>query len=255
MSTTADKKYLQTMSSQPVKYIIAYDVEATGQSSTHHMVELGAVFWKVGEETPRDTFYAYLGLDGEWCERTKREFWDNTDQRKDGKTPLQALKERLDAEAPKQQTEEEVANAFVKWARERNKEVEGDVILVSDTGGFDYLRLSILLEKCTGVAKDADYPDCFPMGPLYLFGKYRPTRDTSSFMMGAGGALLKWSSKERLLGAIGEIPKWVTDFDHSHHPLDDACSIAATFSWVLTELANMEGKDTASETKKRKKSP
>lgn len=236
-----------TTLSTEVTHILAYDVEATGQGSKHHMIEIGAVLWKVGDREPVDTFYAFMGLEGKWCDRTKAEFWDNPEKGKDGKTPLEALKARL-ADTPVS-TREAAANAFVEWARKCNDTADSNVVLISDTAGFDYLQLANLLEECTSVDEKAAYPACYPWSPLYVFGKYRPTRDMSSFLMGAGGVLVKWSSKRELLKQTGPMPKWVTDFEHSHHPLDDAKSIAATMSWALTQGSEN------SPNKKRKTSP
>lgn len=224
MSEQPQKK---AKSGRAITHVLAIDVETTGGNVLKNwMPEFAAVFWRIGDRMPTATFYRCLAqpADTEWSPATLAQFWNNLDSGFDGKTPLEALRERQATHTPLADPVHAM-DQFVAWARalEDAKAVDEEIIIVSDTTGFDAQWLSVYLARAGYDALET------------LFGQYRPLRDTNSFYFGMGRKMRKWGSEGVALAALGltELPDWVKQFAHNHDPLSDANEIAATASFIL----------------------
>ncbi len=69
-----------------------------------------------------------------------------------------------------------------------------EIIIVSDTTGFDAQWLSVYLARAGYDALET------------LLGQYRPLRDTNSFYFGVGRKMHKWGSEGVALEALGARP-------------------------------------------------
>lgn len=213
-----------------VKYLLAFDVEATGMSLTQHwMPEFGAAFWKVGDKEPLGIFYRALTQpEGtSWCALTRAQFWDNPKKGANGETPFATLEKRLATRVLVEPAE--AMRDFVDFVQSCNRiaAAAGEtMVCITDTAAFDGGVMNYYLSKFC-----AD--KCTYMGDIT--GEYRPVRDISGFYYGVGKCLQKYDSVETALEVLGidKVPDWVKEYAHNHDPLSDACSIAATASFIL----------------------
>lgn len=224
------------MSEQPQKkakmgrsitHVLAIDVEASGGNVLENwMPEFAAAFWRIGDQKPTATFYRCLAQPAgcTWSPQSMVQFWTNLDKGFDGKTPLEALRDRQAMHEPLADPVQAMHD-FVAWARglEAAKAADEEIILATDTTGFDLSWIAVYLAR-------AGYD-----GPESLFGQYRPARDTNSFYFGMGRKMRKWGSEGVALEALGltELPAWVKQYAHNHDPQSDANEIAATASYIL----------------------
>jgi hypothetical protein len=221
-------------SGRAITHVLAIDVETSGGNVLNNfMPEFAAAFWRIGDRTPTATFYRCLAQPAgcEWSPDTMAQFWTNLEKGFDGKTPLEALRERQTVHAPL--ADPIVAmHDFVAWARglEAAKAADEEIIIVSDTTGFDAQWISVYLARAGYDALET------------LMGQYRPLRDTNSFYFGMGRKMRKWGSEGVALEALGltELPDWVKAYAHNHDPQSDANEIAATASFILAQLEPVE---------------
>jgi len=229
MSSSAQQASKKQRKCHEVTHVLVIDVEATGQNLVQNwMPEFGAVVSQIGCTSFDGSFYACLQQpdNTEWDLLTKREFWDNPDHGKDGKTPRALLSERQASNV--QETPREAMKRFCDWCTEQKNNVRkagGKMLVFFDTAGFDASWINYYLSKYG--------KDCSNINQL--FGDYSPARDIDSFKFGMARQLKVWGSENVALEAIGEseLPDWVTSHEHNHNPLSDAKHIAAQCSFFL----------------------
>lgn len=213
-----------------ITHFIAIDVEATGPNVVkNYMPEMGASFWAVGDSEPLATFYVAIeqppGTD--WDEKTKQEYWLNPAKGKDGKTQMALLEARLIRQPLS--SPEKAMRDFHRFATLAQEMLGPDdtVIVISDTAEFDTAYANVYLGR--------HCPELCPNLNL-LFGQYRSTRDIDAFYYGLGQRLQKWGAEEVALGSFDEkeFPAWVQRYEATHDPLDDAISIGARASYLLS---------------------
>ena len=216
-----------------ITHIIVFDVETTGPNVLRNwMPEFAGAYWRIGDRAPTETFYRGLLQPPatEWDATTLAEFWNHPDHGFDGMTPLEALLKRQSANVPLADPVQAMKD-FAQWVQQLDaaKSSDEEIILVSDTTGFDAQWLAVYLAR-------AGLP-----GPELLFGEYRPLRDTNSLFFGIAKTIDKWGSERAALAAlnIDKMPDWVQQYAHNHDPLSDANSIAASASFLLTEAARI----------------
>ena len=220
----------------PLTHILCLDVETTGQSPrTSDMLELAACVWEIGSQAPKDRKYYFFGFeDVKWCPVTWDEFWNNQDKGKDGKTPVQRLRERIRDDGVKATTIGEAAVDFMLWAREWYKRTDGKIIVLTDTSGFDYAFVSDMLARIVALPDKAE-DKTLPLSLSYLMGKYQPVRDINSWYLGMGGTLQKYGARDLMVARLDiEWPDWVLKWDHDHNPQNDCAGIAAKAAYVLS---------------------
>jgi hypothetical protein len=248
------------LSTLPVQYILAIDVETSGQTwRDGDLIEAAFTVWRLGDKAPLSERYYFFGLDGiKWEARTREEFWDNAEKGDGEKTPYERLVARLERDNVPVTSREDAAADLTRWARAWDTKTGGSIVVVSDTSGFDYGFVSDLLDEHK---KSPKMPPLLgkqqpPHSLSYLFGKYRDACAINSFYFGVGGVVGKRGSRDRMLARYNLVfPDWVKAYDHSHHPLDDSKSIGAMASFLLPEIARIaqkDGDDDSSGSKKRK---
>src|SRR3990172_6358829 len=175
-----DSEKPEVVDETPGTWILAVDVEVSGMSLIDNFViEFAAVVQRVGATEPFSEFYRYLGRDPppnkKWGQMTLRGFWLNPEKGVDGKTPFAELEERCKNLKPVPRLE--AIRAFVDWARVMRMRipVADRVIVVSDTAGFDYAWLSMLMSELKSADDDSD------CNLDHLFCEYQPVCDMSSF--------------------------------------------------------------------------
>jgi hypothetical protein len=227
---TTEQPKKKAKSGRGITHLLAVDVETAGANVLDNwMPEFAASFWRIGDRAPTATFYRCLAQPPGcgWAPETMSQFWTNPEKGFDGKTPLMALAERQAKHSPLCDPIGAM-HEFVAWARslEAAEAVDEEIMIVSDTTGFDAQWLAVYLAR-------AGY-----QGLETLFGQYRPLRDTNSFYFGMGRKFAKWGSESVALEALGllELPDWVKQYAHNHDPQSDANEIAATASFFLEQL-------------------
>src|SRR5579872_5877981 len=152
-----------------------------------------------------------------WDATTVSEFWEQPKN--------VAWYHEIVAALPTAPTSEAAGAAFCQWVAAfmatHDDAVKGEIVVVSDTAGSDYMWLSRTL----------------PLGSSLrtLLGFDQPTRDTTSFHLGLArsGALRGGAAKaaEALELEFPEFP-----VRHSHRPADDAAHLALQHACILNKL-------------------
>lgn len=247
-----------------IKYLLSVDIETTGQTPiTGTMIELAAALVSLESKEVVSTRYYYFGEDDViWCARTLLEFWNELKMGKDGKTPLELLRERVERDQVPVTTRRDAALDFVTWARNIYDEEDGAVMAITDTSGFDASFISHLLAEHEN-AKEWAIGKSMPYSLNYLFGEYQPVRDINSFYLGAGGTLKKWGARDAMKqrfakqiaaaggSADGDPAPWAQKFPHDHNPLNDARKIGLWAAFYLTlDQADEESSEPSAKRKK-----
>ena len=235
-----DSEKPEVVDETPGTWILAVDVEVSGMSLIDNFViEFAAVVQRVGATEPFNEFYRYLGRDPppnkKWGQMTLRGFWLNPEKGVDGKTPFAVLEERCKDLKPVPRLE--ATRAFIDWARVMRMRipVADRVIVVSDTAGFDYAWLSMLMSELKSADDDSD------CNLDHLFCEYQPVCDMSSFYFGVAKHLGVHGAATTALDALNVVgfPEWVEKHaTGKHHPLDDAKCIAAKASFLVSLVKN-----------------
>ena len=181
-----------------IKYYLGIDVETTGQFlSKNAMIGIGCAIFSGESSEPIATFERYLKVpEGrDWELRCKTEFWDK-------------IPERL--EEPKV-----VMRDFVVWLDQYGDKYGNELIILSDTAGFDYSWIDLYLSLYTDRAN------------IYYNGSsYRRIWDTNSAYHDAllmnTGKYEEWNL-EKKLDCQNEI------YSNDHNPLTDAKNIALNY--------------------------
>lgn len=212
----------------PITDVIAVDVETSGPNLVKHfMPEFAGELITIGEQEPRESFYRALQQPNNtgWSSETLKSFWEKPDA--DGVKPITAFDERR--KTNKIHDCYTAMDEFVDWVREMDAAVSakgGRLLIVTDTAGFDVAWIDTYLSRYSSKATS--------LGDI--LGRYQPTRDISSFMLGVSGAIQTGNSVEAAIQALGlsSEANWGAKFAHNHDPASDAKHIAATASFILS---------------------
>lgn len=205
------------------------DIEASGQHQTkNEMMAIGACIGdsKTGEII--DEFQVFLKPhdqdDIHWEQRSLDEFWDKHPDIK---------KEVLNKISSVGLSPNEAMIQFHNWINDKPPDVLKDMIIMTDTAGFDIGFLNYYLSF-------ADMPSM----NYIIGGKYRPIRDASSFHMGVGMQLPcdgLWDAEsaalKRLNATLPDNP-----YTFSHLPVDDAKCIC----WQIMQIHKLIKKSISS---------
>ncbi len=196
------------MSVDPDEYILAIDVETTGQGlKTNFMTCIGAALIKCGSCTVVDTFESYLKQpDGTcWEQRCVDEFWSK----------FPDLFEKTKIEISNALPADIVMKKFLDWVLKVTKDRK--CVIVFDTAGFDQ----------SWVDYNIGHTSC-----SYIMGYYKPTRDISSYMLGlAKLGVHGYGAKASVVKIAKEdFPVW--NVNHDHNPSNDAAVTGLNASWV-----------------------
>ena len=202
---------MTTTSDDAALYLLAIDVEATGQGiRTNFMTAIGAALVECNTLKKVAGFHSYLAQpeDTCWEARCVREFWA-----KHPEVWEETKKKVAMADKP-----ELVMDRFRAWVAEvtSGKRVK----IVFDTAGFDQAWVDYYLGNI----------NC-----LYLLGYYDQPMDISSYMRGVGRGGFVLSGEKHFTNAIGlEFPEW--EEAHDHNPENDATVIAKNAAFVLSSF-------------------
>lgn len=244
MTSEPELKKARGAKARRITHVLAFDVEATGPDVLSHRVpELGACVFRIGKwQEPVATWYRAIGdPKGEgtplsWDLTTLQEYWHacNDDAPVvDGKkqSRLQMLNVRKKEHGVVE--EEQAMREFIAFAREQNGKLADNemMVVVTDTAAFDTVWMNVMLSR----AAMSDASTDRVMSLNYLFGKYRPVRDLTSFYFGVGRKFELWGSEKAATEAlaVADLPEEVKRFKHDHNPLNDALSIGATAAYLL----------------------
>lgn len=210
----------QTTSKTGLKYVLGYDVEATGQCMRlHFMPRFGAALVEIASLKTVATFSRFCAAPPgrTWEKRCLDEFWLKPDNKAQYDEIVEGLKT-----AP---SLEQAGLDFVEWVRELQARLGTDsMMLGSDTAGFDYAWLTSALPPGTSL--------------LYLFGPYRPTMAVSNFY----GGVARVTPTQSFWGLLGSccdvlhIEKPKAAVPHDHNPEHDAETIAFEAASVIRHL-------------------
>lgn len=198
-------------------YILAFDIEATGQSLRRNFMACFAAVLIGPNGQIIATYKSFLAQpEGTgWEQRCLDEFWFKN----------------MDAYIA---TVAGVANArpalvvmaeFRQWLIDN---VSGkEVFVVTDTAGFDSTWLGYNLDALGEDNCSVEY-----MMSARGENRYESPVDISSYMLGAAGATLDKSSMKSFCAAKGlQKPEW--HVKHDHDPLNDATVIGLNAYWAL----------------------
>jgi len=197
------------------KYL-CIDVETTGQHQTkNEMICFAACIGNPRTGEIEDTFEGYIlprdKNDYVWEEKCKIEFWDKPEN-------VEMKNKMLERVKKEGYSARHVMNNFGDWINNR-QEVELDaLVIITDTAGFDVGFMNHYLS-------DANLPSL----NYIIGGKYRPTRDSSSFHMGVGMKLPidgLWGAEKAALKRLEPDKDPVETLNknpipHDHDPLND----------------------------------
>jgi hypothetical protein len=199
-------------------YILAFDIEATGQSLRRHFMACFAAVLIAPNGQIVATYKSFLAQPPgcTWEQRCLDEFWfKNMD------AYIATVAGVANARPPLV-----VMAEFRQWMQDN---VSGkDVAVVTDTAGFDSTWLEYNLDALGEDNCSVNYMTSAP-------GKstYESPVDISSYMLGAAGATFDKSSMKSFCAAKGlEKPQW--HVTHDHDPLNDATVIGLNAFWALT---------------------
>lgn len=207
-------------------HLLAIDGEWTGNDLTlNGMTQFGAAWIDAPNEKVCSTFSTYVKLKRGvvWDENTLNEFW--LDPKRPGNKilydrTLEALKT-----AP---TAKEAGELFMEWIEKCRKEYGDDCMLVSDTMGNDYARLSSVL----------------PVGVSFqtIFGGYRPGLHTFAYFQGIAKRTVYdslWGAERAALSAIGENAWSDWGWNETHDAEHDAANIGLKLAHVQNGVIRM----------------
>ncbi len=194
----------------------AVDIESTGQHLTRNAMIAFGFSIQDGEEKELDTFVAYLSVpEGrEWEKRCVDEFWSKEQD------TLAYITERM--KDPKEEMER-----FATWLDEMDTKYKGDLVVLSDNGGYDYAWIDEYLSAFTkrpSIYYRLKGVDAESGEKNYGF---RRTWDTNSMYHGALTELrpteyIQWSLEK-------ELGNKQDTYKHDHNPLNDARCIALDY--------------------------
>lgn len=209
------------------KYFLAVDVETTGRCiQENHLAAVGAALVDASVAPPKvvDEFLVYLKMPKEkkWEQRCLDEFWLKPENKQVYETTKAEIE---DENCP---TVKKGMDAFQSWVLRAT--AGRDVLLVSDTAGFDFGWIDAHLSGTSS---------------LYLLGTYKPTRDMSSWCVGVSGVSpfdAVWDSKKLACKQLKMEPPVFPEHLHDHNPSNDAKTIGMTFAvmYQQQQLINME---------------
>lgn len=204
------------------RYLVI-DVEAKGSNIVrNNMLCFGAAIGDAATGEVTDEFLVFLRQerDDDWEPRCLTEFWDRPN--------MVATKELILARCAAEGVESaEAMHRFRAWVLDRPAAHLADMIVVTDTAGFDVGFLNYHLGR-------ADPALGMPASMDYLFGGYRPIRDVSSFHMGVARQTPDrglWGAEAAAAKALGVvIPP--NPYTADHLPNNDAKAIC----WEVMQI-------------------
>lgn len=197
-----------------MKYYFAFDVETTGQFLTKNaIIAFGCTVMNENYKEI-DSFEGYMNIpdDRSFEKRCYDEFWSKQ-------------KEILESIKKKMQDPKEVMDKFVKWMDCIDLKYGDDLIVLSDTAGYDYAWLDMYLSLFTD--RYSLYYRLKDIKDSKRIYEYRRTWDTNSMYNGAlmekkNGKFIEWNLEK-------ELSCQTDKFENDHNPLTDARNIAANY--------------------------
>lgn len=201
-------------------YFLAVDIESTGRGTGVHFVPCFGACIVGPDGKVIGTFKRYLAqpANREWEERCVEQFWNKFPDMY-GKT-LEEI--RTAGAVPAVMAE------FRAWVHEVTD--DKDAHIVFDTASYDGAWLETLLGETSSNYLMRKRND---KGELEEY--YRPTRDISSYLLGAAGAPFGKSGMKAFCERFGlQRPVWAVKPDHD--PGNDATCIALDAWWAHKQL-------------------
>lgn len=261
-----------------MSHFLTIDVEASGQEVTNHrLLAIGACVVSTRTVTvcePREqhTFRVVFDLpptsdEQAWDAATLAEFWRNPAKGRDGATPLDLL--MMLARCHGTCAPEVGIPRFLNWLHAMGERYAKDIVIVTDTACFDAGWLQYYVSKYgrgrpqpEGVWENIRAVGAYIMGWLfphqqqqqqeehaykgicslnYVFGRYQPVRDSTSFHMGVARRTPRaglWGAERSALEVLGikAFPSSVTSVPHDHDPANDAERIGLEAALIANAL-------------------
>lgn len=210
---------------QPLYVVI--DIETTGPNHVQNrMLCFGAAIGDAATGKIIDTFERYIHIPAEelsrsWDLRTFEEFWSRPD--------MIATRDAIIArceDANKSDIASSAMIAFYNWLNNRNSDEIDRMVILTDTAAFDTYFMNVYLAHARVSTLE-----------FILGGKYKPTRDSSSFHAGVGHLLpheSMWGAESAALTKLGLKPSIMEQNPHKadHTPKHDAMSIC----WEIMKI-------------------
>lgn len=207
-------------------HFLAIDTEATGQCmKLHFMPRFGAALVEISTGKKMDSFSTFCAQppNTTWEPLCLDEFWLKPHNKQQYDDIIEGLKT-----AP---SLDEAGQAFWIWTQGLVAQYGRDaMMIVSDTGGADYARLSAALPA--GVSL------------LYIFGKYRPVLTSTSMFAGIGRTMPTnsyWGLLDSACFVLG-IARPHAEVPHDHNPEHDAEVIAFEAAAIVRYLDSFSAK-------------
>ena len=202
-----------------MKYYIDIDVESTGFSlKKHAMIAFGAVIWN-DKSTEIDTFLGCMKVprDRGWEKDCLNNFW-----KKDGAESLKIIK-------AKEKNPREVMSKFVVWLDKWQMKYQKDLIILSDTAGYDYSWINTYL--CEFTNRHTIEYRCKPNGV------YRYHRILSTGSIYVGVLTSKTGENHESISELEDKMKIKNGkWNNDHNPLNDARNIVANYLIYLKNI-------------------
>lgn len=211
-----------------MSHYLVIDVETSGADLVKNfLLATGAcvVDSKTGCIDKSDEFLVYYQkpLETDFEQRCRVEFWDKKNEFSEytNMKLLEIQQQKFGIVDPTEGTEK-----FQDYLEEMAKKYVNDLVIITDTAGFDVAWINYYLGKFSSSKRI--------LSLNYVTGKYQPTRDVTSFYMGIGCHLPEdglWGSKEVALSILnGKFPDFKVE--HDHNPLNDAKTIAMQATYI-----------------------
>ncbi len=227
------------------RYLLAPDTEKTGENMKQcFMPCFGAAIVDVVTGEIVDTFFTFVSPpEGRgWSDLCLHEFWlkpvpsGASPEDRERQEKLYRWYDEIVEGVKTAPNGEDATQAFVDWVASQS--IDDEAVVVSDTCGGD---VGIMDQCFSGKSERTT-------SMKYVFGKYRPPKDISSWMGGFAEQTFcegVWHNKEKALKRFQELaehlqtdnepdftaPKW--HVEHDHRPDHDATVIALDAAFVF----------------------